>query len=83
MKCSKDIQNRIKRVQGQIQGILNMMDDERTCEEIVTQLSAVRSSVDKAIALIATQNLMSMIEENHNIEIRDVESAVNLLVKSK
>ena len=84
MKCNKDIMNRVKRLQGQINGILNMMEEERDCSDILTQLSAVRSSVDRVISLTSTENLLAVIEENNeNVNLDNIEDAVKLLVKIK
>lgn len=83
MKCNKNILNRVKRLQGQLNGILSMMEDERECKEILTQLSAVRSSVDKVISLTATENLLSEISEFNDVNHDNVQAAVDLLVKIK
>lgn len=83
MKCSPEIQNRLKRAQGQMSGVLKMMEDERSCNDVVTQLSAIRSSIDKTIALMTTENLMNNIEDRYGIEIDDVDEAVRLLLRSK
>lgn len=83
MKCSPEIQNRLKRAQGQMAGVLSMMEDERSCNDVVTQLSAIRSSIDKTIALMTTENLINNIEERYGIEIDEVDEAVGLLLRSK
>ena len=83
MKCSPELQNRLKRVQGQMAGVLSMMEDERSCNDVVTQLSAIRSSIDKTIALMTTENLINNIEERYGIEIDEVDEAVGLLLRSK
>ncbi|AMC92843.1 hypothetical protein AOC36_02230 [Erysipelothrix larvae] len=83
MKCDTHIQTRLKKVSGQMNGILKMMEDQRDCEDIVTQLSAVRASVDKIIALITTQNLVDSIEETYNIELKDLESELALFIRSR
>ena len=58
MECSKPIINRVKRSEGQIKGVLNMMQSGKSsCEEILTQLKAIRSSIDQTIAHLTTQNL--------------------------
>lgn len=45
---------RLKRAQGQIGGIVKMIEDGRDCQDIVTQLSAVSKAVDRAgFAVIA------------------------------
>ena len=83
MKCNPKLLNRIKRTHGQMNGVLKMMEEERSCEDIVTQLSAIRSSIDKTIALMTTENLMATIEETYGIEINDMDKEVDLLVRSK
>ena len=45
---------RLKRAQGQIGGVLRMIDEGRECQEIVTQLAAVSKALDRAgFAVIA------------------------------
>lgn len=83
MKCDAAMFNRMKRLQGQINGILQMMMNERECDEIVTQLSSVRSNVDKTISLMTTQNLVNEIEKQYNISVENVDEALNLIIKSK
>lgn len=46
---------RLKRAQGQIGGILAMIEDGRDCRDIVTQVAAVSKALDRAgFAIIAT-----------------------------
>jgi DNA-binding FrmR family transcriptional regulator len=46
--------NRLKRAQGQLAGVLRMIEEERDCADVVTQLAAVSKAVDKAgFAIIA------------------------------
>lgn len=39
---------RLKRAQGQIGGIVAMIEDGRDCEDIVTQIAAVGKAIDRA-----------------------------------
>ncbi|WML44804.1 metal-sensitive transcriptional regulator [Neobacillus sp. PS3-40] len=79
--------NRLKRIEGQLKGILRMIEEEKDCKEVITQLSAVRSAVDRTIAVIVSGNLEHCIRES--IEAGDgnsskiVEEAVNMLVRSQ
>jgi DNA-binding FrmR family transcriptional regulator len=79
--------NRLKRIEGQIKGILKMIEEEKECKEVVTQLSAVRSAVDRAIAVIVSENLEHCLRESFEASdgnsSKIVEEAVNLLVKSR
>ncbi len=44
----KDVRNRLRRVEGQIRGVLPMMGQELPCHEIAQQLSAARKALDRA-----------------------------------
>ena len=44
---------RLRRVEGQVRGIQGMVDDDRYCIDILTQISAVQSALDKvALGLV-------------------------------
>lgn len=40
--------NRLRRAEGQIAGVIRMLEAGRECEDIVTQLAAVSRALDKA-----------------------------------
>jgi DNA-binding FrmR family transcriptional regulator len=44
----QDILNRLRRVEGQIRGIQQMLVDERECRDVVTQISAASKALDQA-----------------------------------
>lgn len=47
--------NRLRRAQGQLAGVIKMIEDGRDCEAVVTQLAAVSRALDRAgFAIIAT-----------------------------
>ncbi|CAM5384283.1 MULTISPECIES: metal-sensitive transcriptional regulator [Streptomyces] len=51
----KAVINRLRRAQGQIAGVIKMIEEGRDCEEVVTQLAAASRALDKAgFAVIAT-----------------------------
>ncbi|HJB79130.1 MAG TPA: metal-sensitive transcriptional regulator [Candidatus Nosocomiicoccus stercorigallinarum] len=76
--------NRIKRIQGQLNGVLKMMEEERDCKSVITQLSASKNSIGRLMAVIVSENLIECINELDG-EDRDerISEAVELLVKSK
>ena len=83
MKCNKSLQNRMKRVQGQMKGVLIMMENETACMDILTQLKAIRANIDKTIGLLTTDNLIQTIENKFNVKLNDINDAVDLIVKGK
>lgn len=44
--------NRLKRIEGQVKGIQKMLDTEQCCGDILVQVAAVRSAVNKVGSLI-------------------------------
>ncbi|WNB84818.1 metal-sensitive transcriptional regulator [Cellulomonas sp. ATA003] len=47
--------NRLKRAQGQLTAVIRMLDEGQSCEDVVTQLSAVSRALDRAgFAIIAS-----------------------------
>ena len=85
MSKSKYI-TRLKRSEGQLRGIQKMIEEERDCMDIMIQLSAVRSSVDKVIELLITENLMECINnpiKNPDEQKEKMEKAIRYLVKKK
>lgn len=49
--------NRLRRIEGQIRGIHRMLEEDRVCEDIVTQLMAARSSLDQVGLLIIDRHI--------------------------
>jgi DNA-binding FrmR family transcriptional regulator len=43
-----DVLNRLRRAQGQLAGVISMIETGRECKDIVTQLAAVSKALDRA-----------------------------------
>lgn len=87
MEYDQQLKNRLKRVEGQIKGVLRMMEEGKDCKEVITQLSASRSAMDRAIGVIVSSNLIECIQEKNEDDDRPeeelIKEAVDLLVKSR
>jgi DNA-binding FrmR family transcriptional regulator len=46
-EVSTDVHNRLRRIEGQVRGLQRLIDEGAECRDIVTQLSAVQSAVQK------------------------------------
>ena len=53
---------RLRRIEGQVRGITRMLESGRTCEDVVTQLMAVRSSIDTVGAVVLDRHLETCID---------------------
>lgn len=86
MTYDKKMINRINRIQGQLNGVVKMMEEEKDCKDIITQLSASKGSIQRLMGLIISENLIECVktaEENNESSQELINEAVNLLVKSK
>jgi DNA-binding FrmR family transcriptional regulator len=54
-EVNRGVTTRLRRIEGQVQGIQRMLDTGRECEEVLTQIMAVRSSLDQ-VGLLLMEN---------------------------
>ncbi len=52
---------RINRIAGQVAGIQRMVDQGRTCNEILQQVTAVRSAMDQLGVVLLTEHLQTCV----------------------
>jgi DNA-binding FrmR family transcriptional regulator len=46
--ATKDqLKGRLKRIEGQVRGVEKMVDDDRYCIDVLTQISAIQAALDK------------------------------------
>ena len=46
-KEKEQIINRLKRIEGQVRGIQNMIENDRYCVDILVQISAINAAMKK------------------------------------
>lgn len=81
--ASKKITSQIKRSRGQLDGILNMMEEGRPCDDVLVQLSAVKSGVDKAMKLVIAQNIRKSANCVNEQQLKDLQGSLDLMLKTK
>ena len=65
-EVSRDIIIRLKRARGQIDGVIKMIEDDRPCADVVTQLAAVSKALDRAGFKVVATGLRQCILEGDN-----------------
>lgn len=53
----KKIINRLRRAHGQLNAVINLVEDSAHCKDIVTQLAAVSKAIDRAGFALISQNM--------------------------
>lgn len=68
-QAARDVVHRLRRARGQIDGIIAMIDDGRSCRDIVTQLAAASRALDRAgFKLVASGLRQCMLGEGGEAE---------------
>ncbi|GGL65034.1 metal-sensitive transcriptional regulator [Sporolactobacillus putidus] len=87
MNYTPQMKNRLKRIEGQIRGILRMMEQDEDCRSIVTQLTAARTAIDRSLGLVVGANLeeclRKQIQDGDESTQQLINEAVQMLVKSR
>lgn len=84
MECDKKIKNRIQRSKGQMNGVVQMIEEKKSCQEVLIQLLAIRSSIDKVIGCIVTNNIEGILsDQGVDIDDETLQQALSMIVKIK
>ena len=63
-ESKRDVLQRLKRIEGQARGLQRMIEEGRTCEDIVIQLSAIKSAIDRvSLSIVGTHMIECITEE--------------------
>jgi DNA-binding FrmR family transcriptional regulator len=76
---------RLKRIEGQVRGIEGMVEDDRYCIDVITQISAVQAALDKvALGLLdehAQHCVIGAAEDNQAEKTTELMAAVARLMR--
>jgi len=75
----KKIVNRLRRAQGQLAAVINAVEDDAHCTEIIQQLSAVSKAVDRAGFLVISSALQECMSDEE-IEEKRIEQLEKLFL---
>ncbi|GAB4323211.1 MAG: copper-sensing transcriptional repressor CsoR [Dehalococcoidia bacterium] len=63
----KRLLDRLARVEGQIRGLRKMLEEHRTCEDVLTQLLAARSGLEQAGLMVLDRHLEECVLESADL----------------
>ncbi|HEX7280358.1 MAG TPA: metal-sensitive transcriptional regulator [Solirubrobacterales bacterium] len=84
----EQVKNRLRRISGQIGGIERMVDEERYCIDILTQISAAQAAIDKVALALLDEHTRHCVVGADSAETRaekteEMMQAVGRLLKSR
>ncbi|MFT5933577.1 MAG: DNA-binding FrmR family transcriptional regulator [Hydrogenophaga sp.] len=79
----RDVINRLKRIEGQVRGLIDMVDQGRPCEDVAQQMSAARKAMDKAFYRMMACTVMEAVSsaQSESDTLREVERSTKILEK--
>mgnify|MGYP000055898216 FL=1 len=78
-KNRKSLTNRLNRIEGQVRGINKMVSEDKYCVDIITQISAIKSSFVSVEALILENHLEEHVVQQ--MKGKDSASAIKEMLK--
>ena len=56
-KSDEEVGRRLARIQGQVRGLIAMVEDDRECVDVLTQVAALRAALDSMGSLILMRHI--------------------------
>ncbi|WP_125154697.1 metal-sensitive transcriptional regulator [Clostridium rectalis] len=84
LEMKKDTLNRLKRIEGQVKGIQRMIENEASCKEVLIQIAAIRSAINKVGTLVFenyAQNCVNTVDDKLTLEVEELLSTLKLFIK--
>ncbi|MDY3024194.1 metal-sensing transcriptional repressor [Streptococcus hyovaginalis] len=80
----KEVINRLKRIEGQLRGVQKMIQEDQECIDIVTQLTAIRSSINSTLGVVISNRISQVIhhpEEDSKDQEERIQEALKMIIK--
>ena len=82
-----DLSGRLRRVQGQIRGIEKMLEDDRYCIDVITQVNAARAALQSIALLLLKEHTNHCLAEavaagDPAPKVRELSETIERMVRS-
>ena len=81
------VRRRLQRIEGQVRGLQKMVDDDRYCIDVLTQVSAVKAALESVALLLLADHTEHCVTEairagDGEAKVKELNRAVQRLVKA-
>ena len=81
-KEKKDLMNRLKRIEGQVRGIENMLEKDAYCTDVLIQVSAVTSALNSFNKVLLAEHIRTGVADDiRNGKDDTIEDLVNTITR--
>jgi DNA-binding FrmR family transcriptional regulator len=74
---------RLKRIEGQVRGLQNMIEEERYCIDILTQVSAAQAALDAVALGVLEDHVRHCVRKGGDKKVDELMGALERLVRSR
>ena len=85
-KDKQQVQDRLRRIEGQVRGLHKMVEEDRYCIDVLTQVSAVKAALEGVALLLLADHTEHCVSEAIRAgdgaeKVRELNGAVERLVR--
>ena len=82
----REVGARLRRIEGQVRGIEKMVDEDRYCIDVLTQVGAAKAALDRVALLLLAEHTEHCVAEaiqagNGGAKVKELNGAVERLVR--
>ncbi|NTW82005.1 MAG: metal-sensitive transcriptional regulator [Chlorobiaceae bacterium] len=74
----EDVIIRLKKVGGQVEGLIRMIEKGDECSQIITQFQAAKAALDNTFSLVLDRNLKECMRKNDS---KSIEKIIKLIAR--
>jgi DNA-binding FrmR family transcriptional regulator len=83
----EEVRRRLRRIAGQVRGLEKMIDDDRYCIDVLTQVSAVKAALESVALLLVEDHVEHCVTDairagDGSEKVRELTTAIERLVKT-
>lgn len=78
-ESKKKIINRLKTIKGHIQGIENMIENDKGCDEVLIQIAAIKQSIHKVGLAVMEEHASHCFIEDQAVDKEKMEELIKLM----
>jgi DNA-binding FrmR family transcriptional regulator len=78
-KHTQAVINRLSRIEGHVRAIKNMLNEERSCPDVLIQLAAVKSAITKTSRIVLEDHIESCLYNASQASAPEKEPSGNIL----
>jgi len=78
------VRNRLRRIEGQVRGVQRLVEEEAYCIDIITQISAAKSALDRVALMLLEDHLGHCVVNGDSVDdqVKEASAAIARLLKS-